>query len=512
MASDPFSISRARSSLYLFGAGKLISGIVGVVWMITLVRTLGIEDYGAYVILLALLEIVLLVSNGGVYAFAQRYITEGRLPKNQAFLPRLIWLSFGYRLITLALAATAVAQFALPMSAMLHQPILATVLLAYSLVFVFEGAARYLELSFESMLEQARAQTCAVFRNSLRLLGIFALTNSKGEIGILDVVYVEAVASGIGLLLAVGIMFQSMQAVQQQAKHEEVGPTKFGRDRILSFILPAFFAQLLTQLYSQDTIKLLVSRLLGVAEAAVFGFAHAISNIILRYLPANLLSGLIRPMLVARRSNGGSDADLMAIGNLILKVNLFVLLPLAVLFAVAGREFATLLSDGKYPSAGPMLCLLTLLLILMGIHVVLSMLAAAIEDRRAVLLGTIMSIPGVCVGIAIAPALGSIAMIIGLWISELLWCASTIWQLGKRGFSFRLAWSSMARLCAAALIAACAAICAIQLLDVSGIGLLLTSIAVIAVVYIASCFALKPLTQPESEMLLRLAPGRFRKL
>lgn len=49
-------------------------------------------------------------------------------------------------------------------------------------------------------------------------------------------------------------------------------------------------------------IKLLISRLLGVLDAATFGFAHAISFVLQRYLPAQLLIGLIHRSLFRVKS------------------------------------------------------------------------------------------------------------------------------------------------------------------------------------------------------------------
>ncbi|WP_415838087.1 lipopolysaccharide biosynthesis protein [Polaromonas hydrogenivorans] len=507
----PFSAARMRSSLHLFAAGKLISGMIGIAWLLTLVRALDVSHYSGYVVLMALLEIVLLVSNAGVYPFAHRYITEGRLPHNLPLLPGLIWRSLAYRIATLALAAGAVAVLARPLAMLVGQPLLTQVLAMYAFVIVFEGSTRYLELAFESLLEQGRAQLCAVLRNGARLVIVALLWSGGDTLNLSQVVRIEASTAVLGFLLAVVVMAQALRVHRRLVFSSALPADSFSLQRLMSFALPLFIAQCLTQLYSPDTIKLIVSRLLGVTEAAAFGFAHALSFVIQRYLPASLLVGLIRPMLVARRAHGGSDQDLMLVGNLILKINLFVLLPVAAVFAVAGREFAALASGGKYADAGPLLFLMTLLLVLTGAHVVLSMLATALEDRRAVLIGTMVSIPGIVVGTWLAPALGAMAMVLGLWLSELLWCSFTLWLLRQRGFAFRIDGAAWAKLVTAASVAAASAAWLTDLLALSGVVRLMAAGAVIAVVYLAACVALAPLSSYERKMLTRLLPARWQR-
>lgn len=508
---EPFSLARMRGSLVLFAAGKIASGLIGIAWLLTLVRVLDVPSYGGYIVLLALLEIVLLVSNAGVYPFAQRYLTEARLPHNLLLLPRLVWRSLAYRIATLLASAGALAALAQPLASLIGQPRLAPVLGIYALVIVFEGSARYLELAFESMLEQGRAQVCAVLRNGGRLATVLALSLAARTLDLEAVVRIESITAGLGLLLAVGVMAQALQLQAKLAVPSSRPADNFALARLAPFALPLFVAQCLTQLYSPDAIKLVISRLLGVVEAATFGFAHALSYVVQRYLPASLLVGLIRPMLVARRAHTGSDEDLIVVGNLVLKINLFLVLPLAGLFAVAGREFAWVVSGGKFPDAGPLLLLLTLLLVLTGTHVVLSMLATALEDRRAVLLGTLVSVPGILVGTQLAPSLGAVAMVLGLWLSELMWCGFTLWLLRQRGFAFHIDIVAWAKLCASAMAAAALAAGLMHQLALTGAARLLGSVVLIAMAYPVFCLLLKPLSRSELTLMARLLPARWRR-
>lgn len=507
---EPFSASRMRGSLVWFGLGKFASAVIGLVWILLLVRALAVDSYGGYVMLLALLEIVLAVTNLGVYPFAQRYITEARRLENIAHLPGLVWKSVLFRSGTLVLSAALIISAAVPLSGLVGQPQLAVVLGLYAIVVVFEGLARYIELVFESMLDQGYAQLCAVSRNGLRVLLVAALWFSGGTLALKQVVQVEVVVTSAGAGLALWLLRRTVQRAVAGAGGGAITPG-FEFRRVASFALPMHIALCVNMIYSPETLKLLASRLLGVADAAAFGFAHAISNVLLRYLPANLLLGMIRPMLVARRGRQGSDEQLMAVANIILKINLLLISPVIAVFAVAGYEVMQFASGSRFGDAWPTLFVLTLLLTALGLHVVLSMLATIIESRIAVLLGTLLSVPGVLVGIYSAPHLGLLAMGLGMWISEILYCGVTLYLIRRGGLPFRVHWAGWARIGAAACLSAGAAQ-VFLMMHLSPWGRLGVSVVVVLLVYAAACWLFTPFSRKEMNMVQELLPQRLRRL
>lgn len=500
---DPYSARRVKRSLAFFVVGKAASVCIGFGYLLVLVRVLDVRQYAAYVVLIALFEIVNLVSSAGVYSFAQRYITEARLPDNVGHLPRLVWTSLGYRLATLVLAGALLVVERDAIAVAVSQPVLAALLPMYALVVVFEGTSRYLDMVFDSLLEQGRGQVSAVARYGLRFLLVLANTVQGDPLGLDDVVAFEAISFGVGAAISLTAIAGSLRKVKGARGHRS-GPDKFGPWRIGRFALPIYVAQVLTQVYSPDAVKLIVSRLLGAVEAAAFGFAHAISFMLQRYLPANLLIGLIRPVLVARRAGGAGDDQLVAMGNLILKVNHFLLIPVAAFFATVGTEFTTLLSGGKYPDAGLLLFLLTCLLLLQALHVVLSVIAAAIEDRKAILFATLASVHGVIVGGLFIGQFGAVAMVLGLWSSEIVWCSVTVLLLKARGFLFRVDWLAWCKL--GVLAAAAAAGSTLVPWQLGGWSGLAFKGAVLMAIYLGLCAVVRPFSAKEREVINRVLP------
>jgi len=501
--ADPYSASRVRRSLAMFAAGKALAVVIGFGYLLVLVRALAIQDYAAYVVLIAVLEIVHLVSSLGVYSFAQRYVTEARLPANLQYLPRLVSLSLAYRAITLLLATALLLWTTGWIASAVGQPAIALVLPMYTVVIVLEGLCRYLELVFDSLLEQARSQFSAVVRYGLRFALVLSFVCHGETLTLEDVIQFEMIAFGVGLFISLAAIASSLRKVVGSSPRIELGST-FGVGRIAGFAFPLFIAQVLTQIYGADAVKLIVSRLLGAVEAAAFGFAHTISFMLQRYLPANLLVGLIRPVLVARRAGGADDKQLVAMGNLIVKVNHFLLAPLAAMFAIAGNEIAQFLSGGKYPAAGFLIFLLTCLLFFQALHVVLSVVAAALEDRRVVLLATLGSVMGIAFGCLLIDRLGTAGMVFGLWLSEIIWCTLTLFLLRRRDFRFRVDWAGWAKLGGLALAAGLAA-SFFPWQPGGWLGLLVKGI-VLTVLYLGLCAVVRPFSDSERDTINRMLP------
>ena len=100
-------------------------------------------------------------------------------------------------------------------------------------------------------------------------------------------------------------------------------------------------------------------------------------------------------------------------------------------------------------------------------------------------------------------------MVLGLWLSEALWCGFTIWMLRSRGFAFRIDILGWAKLLLAAVFAAGAAALVKQGWSL-GVGAnLLVCALVIGTTYLAGCMLLRPFSALERGIMARMLPARF---
>ena len=63
-----------RRGLQFFVVGKLVSGVLGVVWLALLARTLAGAQLGVYYGVMSVFEITQMLSSVGGYSYAQRYV------------------------------------------------------------------------------------------------------------------------------------------------------------------------------------------------------------------------------------------------------------------------------------------------------------------------------------------------------------------------------------------------------------------------------------------------------
>ncbi len=499
---EPFSAGALRRNFGYFAVGKIGSGIIGIGVVVLMVRLLSEPDYGSYVSLVALLEIVLLVSNAGSYPIAQRYFTDAMLDDNRVWLGKLVVRAFALRAGSLVLVALALGVASASIADGLRLPGVAAALPLYALVIVFEGSARFIDLVFEGMLEQRRAQVCAIVRSGTRLAILFAMLRLGGDLSLLDAVKVDLAGAAVGLTVSLAMLRRTVSSISPHRPAPDAADP-FSWRRMTGFALPLYLAQIVTQAYGPDTVKLVIGRMMGAMEVAAFGFAHALSLILQRYLPAQLLLGLVRPALVARQARGAPNEQLARAGNLILKINHFLLVPVAAFVGVGGTELVLLVSKGKHALAGGILFWLVALLLLQALHVVLSMLATALEDRRAVLFATLAATPGVVAGILLANVAGIGGMLAGLWASELLWCATARRMLSARGFQFPIDWRGWCKLLAAGAIAALGALPPGWPAGLAGVCL---QAGVVGTVFLVACRLLRPFTAEERAQINRMLP------
>lgn len=495
-----YSFTQVKRSLGFFAVGKVGSGLVGLVLLILVVRVLPRAEYGTYVTYIALFEIVQLVSNLGLFPIAQRYVTDCRINGNQRQLAKLVlWTCLG-RFITLGIACGGLYLLAEQLLGFIGIPEAKSSFLVYLWVMLTEGVSRYLDLIFESLLLQGRGQASIFFRNIAKLTALSAMVWFGGGLTLDALVKLEAMTAtgGLGLAILLMLNYFWMKSVNRQVstKHRRYPVSEIAR-----FSLQFYLAQVIGQLYGGDAIKLIVTRVLGIMEAASFGFAYSISMILQKYLPTYLLLGMVRPLFVAKFSEGKSFYEINRMANLMFKLNTFCLAPIIAYLLLYGTQFSSLISAGKYPEAGGLMAVLCILMILQSLHIILGLLIIATGNANSNLLGTVAGVVGVIIGVFWAKKFGIYGLVSGLILSELLWCAVVWITLAYSGFRLRLDWQALFKLI---FISTCvvALLNNIAVHAVKPIDLLLMMVLVL-LCYLLLAFAIKPFRIHEREIINR---------
>lgn len=510
MSSDPnpdqgqakatgfYSVSAARRGLNHFVLGKLLSAALGLAFLFLSVRAMVPAQYGVYITLLAAADLFYLVTGCGLSTIAQRYVAEYRLRATAGdfvkFLRRQFLLRGLYSLLALLLLVL-LWEPAMRLSGL--QLSRAWLLVVCLLLFASAGMS-FLEEVLGACLLQGYAQGLAVGRNLFRVAAVLWGARMPGGLSLEWLVWAEALAA-LGSWLAAEGLVRSWARNTASPAQAQAG---YHAPAMASVARRFFVVQLAGQAYGSNITKMIVMRLLGAVQAASYGVAQSMADMVRNYMPAHLLAGWVRPLMVARYVQHRDLDELSTIVNLVLKINLLGLLPLAALSLVGGDDLIAWISKGKYPGMGGLLAVLLLGLVFQTAHLLLSMVTLTLEAPAANLRATFAACLALPVLWLLVKYLGVMGAALSVLVTEGLWIGVAWWCLRQRGFHLKLDLIGSGKIAVAALLAAFSGSWA----GPSSLVMALVTVLVFTVVAVL----LKPASPRELQLVRQLLPARFR--
>lgn len=387
MSISPYSIITFKRNTIHFIAGKMATALLTFVTLLWLVRLLSTEEYGAYVVLVAGMEITLAITTLGLPWVTARYLPEFRLYASGKILIHFVWQVIAWIslfLIVGALLLLAAVSWLLPLEFVQY----ADVVKLYLLLLLIEGLGRHIRESILGpLMQQVWAQISQVLRNLVFLLSI-SITVSQGTVHLYHVVFAELVASVFGTILALYGMTRCLHMYRDLQGKNSWQPPKWSEMwRIARYM---YLGNLVTQAYNPQVFVFLIQRYLGLEATALFGFLRSLYGQVANYLPATLLSNLIRPKLVASFVGPGGMTELIRSANLVGKLSMFALMPILIFVWLAGGELINLLSGGKFNEANSYLAGLLLTLIPLSQRQLLEIVAVVSEKSHLCSWGAVL--------------------------------------------------------------------------------------------------------------------------
>ncbi len=485
-----------------FVAGRVVSGLLGVAWLALLVRALSAAQYGVYVGMLALFELLQMASGLGWHAYAGRYLPAAWAHASRAALAADLWRLAAWRLGTLAAAAAATGlawPFVVPA---LDWPSPAPGAAAFMAYLLAAGAARGIEVIFESALEQRFIQSLSAARNAARIVAVLIGPATDGPLTAAWVVGLEAVLA-VGFVLAGSMRLRSLVHRQRQQAGTAANPAPGLR----TFTLQGYASVLLAQVCGIESIKLVLSHGAGPNVLAVFGMALSVADTIARYMPAGLLYGYARTVLTAQADGAGASKGPMPAASLLLRLNAaFLGLATAVLLVFGDRllhRLAPALGGGLLTAST---VALVLLLQAQALRLMASLVVHVRSDNRPILWANLATLPVPLAVMGMVPAWGLAAAVFGAWLLELTYTGVTLRVAGLR--VRQLAGPGRHWACVAWALTASAAVGGgLRFTLPAGLGLSI-GIPLMSATYAAVLWHLRPLERSERRMLVRLRPVR----
>ncbi|MBL8469178.1 lipopolysaccharide biosynthesis protein [Methyloversatilis discipulorum] len=505
-APEHYGRARLKRALLHFLTGRLLSGGLGIVSLVLIVRHLPAEQFGLYAAMLSLQVVFLAYSSFGIEPAMERYLPELRLRAGGAEVLRFVGTAIAIRLAFLLLAILSLRLVVPWIAQWLGITDVGRLLDAYVWVILAVALMNIAGVALEAMLEQKTAQISAVVyagvRFALILSGILAGSLDIAAVVRLDL-YGALAAFGLSVIALIRLGLIDDGSVHPDGGRVPAGErTIWGRFRL--FAIKNFLAQMIMQTYGPHALRLAVTSLAGLLETARLGFAMSMSELVQRYLPATLLMRMIRPVFVSRYVERRDFGQLNAFANLVLKLNVLVLAPLLGFVAACGNEASAIVSAGRYTDVGWILFGVVLLLFPTSHQIVVSILANTLEENDIQIKSALVGLSGVLIAWMLIPSYGAYGALIASIASAVAYNSTSALLLRQRGYAYRVDSKGLARLFGAAAAGAIPAWALAR--GVDGLFGLILAGASLLVVYVAVASRYRAFSADERDMINRLLP------
>ncbi|MDR4517205.1 MAG: oligosaccharide flippase family protein [Nitrosomonas sp.] len=343
--SGLYSGIRFRQAIKHFLLGRAAQAIASFILLIWLVRLLSPTDYGAYMVLWGMVDMMVPISSFGMLDAVRRFLPELVERGAPGVLTGFVrWMTL-IRLAIMVIWATLIVMYWPDIAGWMGFSVSQqdTALLAAGLIIVVISF-RYAAEMLECLLEQRWSQLTRALLPLGRLAGV-AILVAAGSLTLEQLLWVDLIVSLGCFLLAEFFLVRKLRGLTG------AGDYQVGVREIASFAWHMTGVNLLQSASNAGTLRILVARTLGLETAGMFAFLQQLLTMVGRYLPANLLASIIRPMLISRYVAG--EAGIVNQGMALLwKINMLIIAASMAMMVVAGDALIMLVSSERFPDAG----------------------------------------------------------------------------------------------------------------------------------------------------------------
>lgn len=344
-----YSGERFKRGLLHFVLGKAVSAASGFFAMVLVVRLLSIHEFANYSVLVSLVEIFTAFSGLGLSHALLRYVPELYVNHYKVAQQNFIFCAFTLRTGALMLATGLTYVWAEALAYVIGLGDFVEAFKVFLLVVLFRTTSHFLSQILESTLHQGIVQFVFAVSAVSRLVGMVYLMQLD-RVGLMNVVWVEVIGDVLGLVF----MLAGVGQVIWRAAQEQVCPMDDGTwlknnlRYIANFAFTGYVQHIVGLPYGSNTNRLVGGHLFSSPVMANFGFALSLYEYIKRYLPAQLLVGLIRPIVVARYCEKQDFSAAAATCKRVVVINIALIGGFFSALAVGRAEMLACVSGGKY--------------------------------------------------------------------------------------------------------------------------------------------------------------------
>ncbi|MBL1260814.1 MAG: oligosaccharide flippase family protein [Thiotrichaceae bacterium] len=512
MTNNPYGGVKLRRAFMHFATGKSIGAAIGIGWLLLLVRELSLSDYGIYVTFTAYLNIFVVVGSFGLIPIAERYVPELRVSSSSHTLISLLIKIVMARLVLLVITCLGVSFFSASISSSLITTTdVSTAFIIFQLVVFGEALCRYIEIIFDSLLHQKYSQISTIFRYGLRFSALIASAFFfENELDLFTWIVIEAVCMSLGCVLTLMLMWRVVYKLRDgESVSDTVTEDKLEYRRYIRYSAPTYFSRIVASLSGIEMAKLVVVRLLGLEAAAVFSFCASLAVIFQRYLPSFLLMSMVRPLFITALQADNPEKRLNFLFSIMIKLNVFLILPVLSVMTVIGGQVIDVLSNHKIIGGGLITVFLLGFVMTQAVRIAYSMILASLEDGKGSLVSMLIAAALFYTSILFVPSIGSFALIIGLILADFSVMAIAKYRINIKSYRLGFPFVGIGKLLIVTAVTTLFISAIISSLSTYGqYGQIFVVGLVVIVLYPLLAWLISPFSQEERSAINRMLPIR----
>ena len=417
--------------------------------LLWVVRLLSVEDYGAYISVVGLVELLVSLASFGLMEGIQRFVPQVAAAGRRREIQRLVVGLCMARLATLSLVMGIFfwqwERFCRLMS-FSENHIAATAYSPFLILFVL--GFRFVAEILEAFLEQGRSQYLRAGEPVYKVVGIGALLFFGHEITLQNYLFIEI---GIGALLLLSAII-SLQNLLASIGCEDAAGTGVNFGEVFSFCWHMTTVAISRAATSEGALRLVVSNVLGLQAVAAFGFLQRLQSLIARYLPSMLLRNLVRPVLISRYFRSHNFNELSYPTSFLLKINWLLIGTIICIIAGVSDELIFFLSGNKFAEMGAVFIVMLVGVAINSNRLLVEMVMQLVNLTRQLRLLSVFGAFALMVCFAMAKY-GLLPMVIVVSVYAALWNCLAIRVVKIQGFNYASDWRGLSVLVLAPCIA-----------------------------------------------------------
>lgn len=419
--TNAYGTERVQRGLLHFLIGKGLSAISGLFAILLIIRELAVSEFAAYSVLIALTDLLTAITGLGLVHALSRYVPELYAKGERNALKHFIFKASSIRTIVLIVVVGCVYLFPDWFGNSIGLGTFVSAFKVFLLVVFFRTSAHFLSIVLEASLHQGAVQAGFLVANLIRVVGILFLI-SQSEMTLMNVIWVEALGDLLCLIVMLDGVFRMLKGMPHNEQSNDNWLSK-NTKKITRFALSGYVQQMAMLPYGNHTNRLVGGGLLSSVSMATFGFAQSIYEYAIRYMPAHLLVGMMRPVMTARYSLTRDFSVATTLCNQVIQINIMLTLFIAVFIIVGGQDLLLFVSAGKYGTNAVLLIGLLLVVLLFETQrQQLELLVHTVEKYHFIVPSNVVLSSSILLAVLLAKDWGAlsfpIANIVGLLIAN----------------------------------------------------------------------------------------------